>query len=42
VFTLSCAEVEALGDDSYHADDDDGLTKEEYVEDLKGIEEEGT
>ena len=42
LFILWCTEVEALGDDSYQVDDDDGLTKEEHIEDLKELEEEGT
>jgi hypothetical protein len=42
LFTLWCTEVEALENDSYQVDDDDGLTKEEYIEDLKELEEEGT
>ncbi len=36
------SEVEALEDDSYELDDDEGITKEEYIEELKELEEEGT
>jgi hypothetical protein len=40
-YRLFLSEVEALEDDSYELDDDGGITKEEYIEELKELEEEG-